>query len=661
MAHSHPSSPAEAACCATEQDAQTAHAHDHSGHDHAHDSEKRWRTFLPALLSGGLLGLALMLESGLLPKPTFYTDTIRRLLYGAAYMPVGLPVLRAMVHGFRKGEVFSEFTLMVLATVGAFYLGEYPEAVAVMLFYAVGEAFQGMAVRRAKSNIKLLLDQRPDTVNVWRAGVWTQAQAKQVTVGERVQLHAGDKVALDGILVSNLASFNAAALTGESIPVTKHAGEPVLAGMINGLTVAEMEVKTPYTDSKLSRILALVQHASTQKAPTELFIRKFARYYTPAVVVLAAAIVLLPYFWAKPYLFNDWLYRALVFLVISCPCALVVSIPLGYFGGIGAASRHGILVKGGQFLDMMAKIRHLVLDKTGTLTKGIFEVQQVVISPPHQAKGVLAWVNALEQQSTHPVASAIRRHIGAVDTRIAFDRIEELPGHGLRAWRNGRSVLVGNTKLLDKYGIAYPNTLHQLTETVIAFVENEQFLGYLTIADELKPDAAVAVERLHQMGIHTTLLSGDKTHVVQAVAHQLNIPNAYGDLLPEDKVEKVRFLKNQSKPIAFVGDGVNDAPVVALSDVGIAMGGLGSDATLEAADIVIQDDRPSKIPLAITIGQQTKRIVWQNVALAFGVKLLVLALGAGGLATMWEAVFADVGVALLAILNAVRIQRVTFR
>jgi len=640
------------------------HAEEHGdedGHDHSSGGgESNFRLFLPAIASFVLLMLALAFDNGWLPKPGFFEGWTRLAWYVAAYLPVGFPVIREMFGAIGKGEVFSEFTLMVIATLGAFAIGEYPEGVAVMLFYAVGEIFQTIAVRRAKGNIKALLDQRPDEVTVLENNQSRTAKAETVQIGSILQLRLGEKLALDGELLSENASFNTAALTGESKPDTKAKGDAVLAGMINLNTVAQVRVTTAYTDSKLSKILELVQDATAQKAPTELFIRKFAKVYTPIVVVLAVLIVAVPYLVVDGYVFRDWLYRALVFLVISCPCALVISIPLGYFGGIGAASRNGILFKGSNFLDIMATVKNVVMDKTGTMTEGVFKVQEVKINPSFEEKTTLAWVNALESNSTHPVASAIRQHVGEVDNSVKFSEIEEIAGHGLRAVLDGKPVLVGNFRLMDKFGIAYPAELANIPLTVIAIAEGGQFVGYLTIADAIKEDAQAAVDKLKALGINITMLSGDKTAVVKYVADKLGISQYFGDLLPEDKVNKVQEIKARNESVAFVGDGVNDAPVVALSDAGIAMGGLGSDATIETADVVIQDDRPSKIPLAIQIGKATKRIVWQNITLAFVVKAVVLVLGAGGLATMWEAVFADVGVALLAILNAVRVQKMRF-
>jgi Cd2+/Zn2+-exporting ATPase len=650
-------------CCTLEekinQNASPKEAHDdHDGHDHDHTKgHSNFQLFLPALISFVLLMLAIAFDSAWLPKPGFFTPTVRLTWYILAYLPVGFPVLKEAIQAMTKAEFFTEFLLMSLATIGAFAIGEYPEGVAVMLFYAVGEIFQTLAVRRAKSNIKALLDQRPDQVNVLEDGQIKSVKAEKVQIGALIQLRSGEKLALDGTLLSESATFNTAALTGESKPDTKLQGDTVLAGMINLNSVTKVQVTTAYTDSKLSKILELVQNATAQKAPTELFIRKFAKYYTPAVVLLAALICVVPYFMVADYQFRDWLYRALIFLVISCPCALVISIPLGYFGGIGAASRNGILFKGSNFLDVMASIKNVVMDKTGTLTEGVFKVQEVQLQAGFEVQETLPWVNALESHSTHPVATAIREHVGAVDPSIAFTNIEEIAGHGLRAMLNGQEVLVGNFKLLDKFGVAYDFDPAQVVYTIIAIAQNKKFVGYLTIADQIKADAPKAIDLLHQMGVKLTMLSGDKNSVVQYVANRLDIDRAFGDLLPEDKVNKVKEIKAKNESVAFVGDGVNDAPVVALSDAGIAMGGLGSDATIETADIVIQDDQPSKIPLAIRIGKTTRQIVWQNITLAFAVKAIVLILGAGGLATMWEAVFADVGVALLAILNAVRIQR----
>ena len=643
-------------CCSHDDD------HDHSeddGHNHEHSADESvFKMFLPAIISFLLLLIALGFDH-YFPQ-SWFSGYIRIGWYVLAYLPVGIPVIREAFKSIVKGDVFSEFFLMVIATFGAFAIGEYPEGVAVMLFYTIGEVFQSMAVSKAKSNIKNLLDQRPDEVTLLENNIPKIIKAADVQIGAIIQLKPGEKLGLDGELLSDSASFNTAALTGESKPDTKKKGAIVLAGMINLNTVSLIKVTTAYSDSKLSKILELVQNASKQKAPTELFIRKFAKIYTPIVVFLAMAICLLPYFFVDNYNFSQWLYRALVFLVISCPCALVISIPLGYFGGIGAASKHGILFKGSNFLDSLATIQHVVMDKTGTLTEGVFKVQEVVISDDFPKEEILKMVNALESQSTHPVATAIHDYVGEIDTSIELKNVEEIAGHGLKAEISDKEILVGNFKLMDKFSISYEVDHSAIVYTLVAIAYDKQFVGYLTIADAIKEDAQLAIDKLKALGIKTTMLSGDKTNVVQFVAEKLGITNAFGDLLPEDKVNKLNEIKAKNETVAFVGDGVNDAPVVALSTVGIAMGGLGSDATIETADVVIQDDRPVKIAMAINIGKQTRKIVWQNIILAFTVKAIVLILGAGGLATMWEAVFADVGVALLAILNAVRIQRMKF-
>lgn len=631
---------------------------DDDGHDHSGGNDSTVKMFLPSAVALCLLLFAITFDNWI--PQTWFTGWVRTVWYIAAYVPVGLPVIKEAVVAIAKGEIFSEFLLMGIATIGAFAIGEYPEAVAVMLFYAVGEVFQTLAVKRAKANIKTLLDQRPDEVTILVNNEAKLVKAETVNIGDLIQLKPGEKLGLDGELLSESASFNTAALTGESKPDTKTKGEAVLAGMINLNTVAQVKVTTAYTDSKLSRILALVQNAAAQKAPTELFIRKFAKIYTPVVVLLAALITGLPYFISDNYVFSQWLYRALVFLVISCPCALVISIPLGYFGGIGAASKNGILFKGSNFLDIIASIQNVVMDKTGTMTEGVFKVQEVNIRPGFNRDELLQMVNALESQSTHPVATAIQQYIGKVDTAIKVNAVEEIAGHGLKAEVMGRQLLVGNFKLMDKFSVKYDIDPATIVYTLIAIAYEGKFAGYLTIADSIKEDAQEAADKLNAMNVKTTMLSGDKSTVVKFVADKLGIANAFGDLLPEDKVNKVKEIIAKNESVAFVGDGVNDAPVVALSNVGITMGGLGSDATIETADVVIQDDKPSKIPMAINIGKQTKKIVWQNISLAFLVKAIVLILGAGGLATMWEAVFADVGVALIAILNAVRIQRMKF-
>ncbi|QIY83899.1 cadmium-translocating P-type ATPase [Chryseobacterium sp. NEB161] len=648
----------EDVCCAPKKKKEERQHSDDDGHDHGETDKTAFQMFLPAIISLVLLLTGIALDNYI--KPEWFKDWVRIVWYGVAYLPVGLPVLKEAFESIKQGDVFSEFFLMSIATIGAFIIGEFPEGVAVMLFYAVGEVFQTLAVSRAKTNIKALLDQRPDEVTIIENNQPKKIKAAEAKIGDTIQLKSGEKLALDGELISDSASFNTAALTGESKPDSKNKGETVLAGMINMNSVALVKVNTAYEDSKLSKILELVQNATAQKAPTELFIRKFARIYTPIVVALAVLICLVPYFFVDDYIFRDWLYRALIFLVISCPCALVISIPLGYFGGIGAASRNGILFKGSNFLDKIAEIQNVVMDKTGTMTEGVFKVQDVTIKEGFDKDEILQLVNVVESKSTHPVATAVHEFVGELNNSINLEDTEEIAGHGLKAIANGKEILVGNFKLLDKFKISYDVDPSKIVYTVIAIAYDGKFAGFITIADRIKDDAKQAVDKLHSLKVKATMLSGDKTTVVKYVAEQIGIDNAFGDLLPEDKVNKVKEIKARNESVAFVGDGVNDAPVVALSDVGIAMGGLGSDATIETADVVIQDDKPSKIAMAINIGKKTKRIVWQNIILAFVVKAIVLVLGAGGLATMWEAVFADVGVAMIAILNAVRIQRMKF-
>lgn len=641
------------------------HKHQHEAgddHDHEHDhssedGEGSWKKYLP--VAAGLV----MLTGGIIldqVKPSFFCGWLRFVWYAMAYLPLGLPVAIKGVRYIFRGDVFTEFMLMTLATVGAFYIGEYPEGVAVMLFYTVGELFQDAAVSRAKRSIKALLDIRPDKAYVKRDGSYIEEDPAQVNIGDTIRIKSGEKVPLDSEMLGEGSTFNTSALTGESMPSLIGKGEPVLAGMINQGKVVELKVTRLFNDSSLARILSMVQEATTRKAQTEQFIRRFSRIYTPVVVFLALAIALVPFFVVQEYVFNQWLYRSLIFLVISCPCALVISIPLGYFGGIGAASRNGILFKGSNFLDLMTKVNTVVMDKTGTLTKGIFKVQEVFSYGVPESEW-LPMVAALEAQSTHPVAQAIVKHAGKGYTGIEVKNPEEISGLGLKGIIEGKEALAGSSRLMAQHGIAVDERITGSTDTIVIFALDKKIAGYMTIADEIKEDSKQAIELLHQKGIKTIMLSGDKQAVVDQVARTLDIDNAFGDLLPEHKVQKVEALKKDpNNIIAFVGDGVNDAPVLALSDVGIAMGGLGSDAAIETADVIIQTDHPSKIVRAINIGKATNRVVWQNIIFAFSVKVIVLILGAGGIATMWEAVFADVGVALIAILNAIRIQRMKF-
>ncbi|MBL7873623.1 MAG: cadmium-translocating P-type ATPase [Cyclobacteriaceae bacterium] len=625
--------------------------HNHN-HSHTQANVPSWKSHWQLFLSLAILLIMLGLEFGFHFSPAFPADLI---IYAIAYLLSGYNVLVLAFQKATRFDFFNEFFLMSVATIGAFAVESYSEGVAVMVFYSIGEWFQDTAVSKAKRSIKALLDLRPDEVTVTRNGSMQIVHPREVALHETIQIKPGEKVALDGELISEKAAFNTAALTGESKPDTKSKGELVLAGMINLNTVAEVQVQALFTDSKLSKILELVQEATARKSQTQLFINRFAKIYTPIVFALAVAVCLLPYFFVGEYIFNDWFYRSLVFLVISCPCALVVSIPLGYFGGIGLASRHGILFKGSNYLDVMTQVDTVVMDKTGTLTKGVFNVQQVVSENINQ-KELVRLAAALEKNSIHPIAKAIVEYAGA--TTSISSNVEEISGHGLKGIVDGKTILAGNTKLMKRFNVPYPAEIDLLVETIVIVAIDNHYAGNIAITDEIKADAKQTITQLHQLQIKTVMLSGDKQNVVDSFAGLLGLDEAYGDLLPEGKVEKVQALKNEKRIIAFVGDGVNDAPVIALADAGIAMGGLGSDAAIETADIVIQNDQPSKIVSAIKIGRITRSIVWQNITMAMVVKIAVLLLGAGGIATLWEAVIADVGVALLAILNAVRIQTI---
>ncbi|MGV0978488.1 heavy metal translocating P-type ATPase [Empedobacter falsenii] len=641
------------ACCSTSNDEhKDTHDHNHEGHDHEHNNSKILLGASLAIFFAGIFVQYVL-------KPTWFVDnqTIRLIWFGISYIIVAFPVWGEAFKLAKKLDFFNEFSLMGIATLGAFIIGEYPEGVAVMLFYTIGEMFQEAAVNKAKGNIKALLDVRPDTAHVLRNGNFETIKPQDVVIGETIQVKVGEKVPLDGIMISDKGSFNTAALTGESKPSTYKTGETVLAGMLNLENVIEIQTTKKFEDSSIAKILQMVQDAASRKAPTELFIRKFAKIYTPIVFFLAAALVIIPYFFVDNYDFHDWLYRGLVFLVVSCPCALVISVPLGYFGGIGAASRNGILVKGSNFLDLMAKVNTVVMDKTGTMTEGVFEVQKIETNLPEN--DFLNLVSALEKQSTHPIAKAI---VASHPSELKAIEVEEISGKGLKGKVDGKTVLAGNTKLLDHFSIQYPQEIHDIVESIVVVAVDDKYAGYITIADKIKEDAQQAIQKMKALGVSKTImLSGDKNTITQKVAKEVGVDEAFGGLLPEGKVEKVEALKkDQNQVVAFVGDGINDAPVLALSDVGIAMGGLGSDAAIETADVVIQTDQPSKIATAIKIGRETKKIVIQNIILAMGVKIIVLFLGAEGIANMWEAVFADVGVALLAILNAVRIQRMKF-
>lgn len=640
-----PKLPEEDGCCSPKP-AKQAGAHEHEE-----------ASYVPTILSLLLLlgGIALDVLD-----VSWFQGYVRLAIFGLAYLLVGWKVLLHAYRNIVRGEVFNEFFLMSIATLGAFFIGEYAEGVAVILFYVIGEHFQEAAVARSRRSIKALIDNRPEEVDRLRNGTIETVNPREVKIGDVIQVKPGERVALDGVMMSERSSFNTAALTGESRPDTKNKGDQVLAGMINMDRLAELQVSAGFENSALSKILKLVEEAGSRKAKTQQFITRFAKIYTPIVVFLAIALTLLPYFFVDNYVFNDWLYRALVFLVISCPCALVISIPLGYFGGIGAASRNGILIKGSSYLDLMTEVDVVVMDKTGTLTEGVFKVQDVHVKEMEKEQ-FLSMTAAIESKSTHPIAKAVVDYAGKAYQKLEVEQVEEIAGYGLKGVVDGKEMLVGNPKLLQKFNVAYDEAIDAIVESIVVVAVDGNYVGYITIADQLKEDAHRAVEQLHELGIDTVMmLSGDKDSIVQKIAKELKIDQAYGGLLPHEKVSHVEALKKQGRKVAFIGDGINDAPVIVLSDVGMAMGGLGSDAAIETADVVIQTDQPSRIATAIRLGKKTKQIVWQNIGLAFGVKILILIMGAYGVATLWEAVFADVGVAFLAILNAIRIQRMKF-
>ena len=634
-----------------------AHTHTHAGDcGHTHDQQGTGFLILSfLLLVGGVILRYLQLPFWMIPG-------VEVLWFLLAFLPVGFPVMVEVWKSIRQKDIFNEFSLMLLATIGAFCIGEYPEGVAVMLFYSVGERVQHRAVDRARRNIRRLLDVRPEKALVLRQGKEQSVFPGEVEVGEMIMVKPGERIPLDGLLQEEYALFDTSALTGESLPRTINRGEEVLAGMIVSGQAIRLKVTKPYEQSALARILALVQDASERKAPAELFIRRFARIYTPVVFLLALSIMLLPALVAAfhpgfDYFFKDWAYRGLVFLVISCPCALVISVPLGYFGGIGAASRKGILFKGGNYLDAITHVNTVVFDKTGTLTTGHFQVFSMEADTVSSQR-LLSILLTLEEKSTHPVAQAVTRYAlqeGA--GRISVTHLQEYPGYGLEGVIEGKNVLVGNIRLLTDRGITVPAGISERVATVVVCAIAGKYAGHLLLSDTLKADAVEAIGRLKQLHIdNIQLLSGDKKEIVAIFAKTLGIRHARGGLLPEDKAAYLEKLNAEAGvSAAFVGDGMNDAPVLALSDVGIAMGGLGADAAIESADVVIQTDQPSKVATAISIGRATRRIVKQNIAGAIGVKSLILIAGACGFVTLWAAVFADVGVALLAVLKYVRI------
>ena len=580
-------------------------------------------------------------------------------LYVLSYLAVGGPVWIKAYRSIRQGNVFSEFFLMGIATVGAFAIGEYAEGVAVMLFYTIGEYAQHGAVHRARRSIKKLISRQPESATVERDGATETLHPSKVRANEIIRVKPGERVPLDGELLTESAFFNTAALTGESKPMRRTEGDEIWAGSINGDTPVRIRVTKPYRDTRLAGILEMVQDATLRKAPTQRFMTKFARIYTPVVVWLAVALTVLPWFFVDRYLFQEWFYRALIFLVVSCPCGLVISIPLGYFGGIGAASRNGILLKGSDFLDRLRNLNILFLDKTGTVTQGTFEVQAVQPVNGFTESELLEITASLEKHSTHPIGRAITRYADGESLREVQGQ-REISGQGLTGTVDGRKVVAGSRELLSSLGVAVDAAADGEEPVSYVHVAVEgTYSGYIAVSDRLKEDSRDAVDRLRSLGVdRMVMLSGDKQSVVNRIAEELGLDGAYGGLMPEDKYSRVKeMLDSTDQVVGFVGDGVNDAPVITLADVGIAMGGIGSDASVDTADVVIQTDQLTKIPVAITIARFTHRVVWQNIGFALGVKILVMALAAVGMASMWEAIFADVGVALIAIANAIRIQR----
>lgn len=579
-----------------------------------------------------------------------------------AYLLVGWPVILAAFRKLVRGEYFDENFLMTIATVGAIAIHQLPEAVGVMLFYAVGEYLQDRAVNHSRRSITALLNIQPEYANLKDNGGMRQVKPEEVEIGQIIIIKPGEKVPLDGEIIEGTSFVDTAALTGESVPRKVEKGEKILSGMINGQGLLTVRVSKPFKDSSVARILELVEKASERKAPTEQFITKFANFYTPIVVGAAALIALVPPLFVPGATFNEWFYRALVLLVISCPCALMVSIPLGYFGGIGAASKKGILVKGANYIDALAELDTVVFDKTGTLTKGVFRVTEIVARNHITPEEILSAAAGAEIYSNHPIAQSIfAAYKEKTGQEISDDQVQEyheIPAHGISAIVNGRRVLVGNDRLMHKENLIHEDC--DVTGTIVYVAIDGVYAGYIVISDELKPDAKEAISRLKQLGIRkTVMLSGDDKTVVEKISQEIGIDTYFAELLPEDKVQMVEELEKEIKhrdkqKLVFVGDGINDAPVIMRADIGVAMGGLGSDAVIEAADVVLMEDAPSKLASAVEIARRTRQIVRQNIFMALAVKAFFILLGTIGLANIWEAVFADVGVTLLAVLNASR-------
>lgn len=592
-----------------------------------------------------------------------HSGTIEFLLFLAAYLIIGGDIVIRAGKNIIRGQVFDEHFLMALATIGAFLIQQYPEGVAVMLFYQIGELFQGAAVSRSRKSISALMDIRPDYANVKTENGIKLVSPEDVQIGDIIVVNPGESIPLDGKVIQGSAMVDTSALTGESVPRKAAEGQEVMSGFINQNGVLHIEVTKGYQESAVSKILDLVQNASSRKARTENFITKFAKYYTPAVVIIAALLAFVPPLMIPGAALSDWVYRALIFLVISCPCALVVSIPLGFFGGIGAASKAGVLVKGSNYLEALNQVKYAVFDKTGTLTKGSFEVTEIKPAEGFTKDRLLEAAAYAELHSQHPIAESVRKAYGKMLSSDTIESYEEIPGHGIFAKVNGTEILAGNKKLMEREQI---NGVPDVNAgTIVHVAVDQRYAGAIIIADEVKEDAAQAVADLKSLGIkQTVMLTGDSKQTGEAVGKQLGIDEVYAELLPQDKVARVEALEaklSQNEKLIFVGDGINDTPVLARADIGAAMGGLGSDAAVEAADVVLMTDQPSKIAEAIRIAKRTRRIVWQNIGFALGVKAIFLILGAFGIATMWEAVFSDVGVTLLAVANAMRVMRLKNR
>ncbi|WP_367387015.1 heavy metal translocating P-type ATPase [Bacillus vallismortis] len=592
-----------------------------------------------------------------------HSGTIEFFLFLAAYLIIGGDIVIRAIKNISRGQVFDEHFLMALATIGAFLIKQYPEGVAVMLFYQIGELFQGAAVSRSRKSISALMDIRPDYANVKTKNGIELVSPEDVKIGDIIVVNPGESIPLDGKVVQGSAMVDTSALTGESFPRKATEGQDVMSGFINQNGVLHIEVTKGYQESAVSKILDLVQNASSRKARTENFITKFAKYYTPAVVIIAVLLAFVPPLVIPGAALSDWVYRALIFLVISCPCALVVSIPLGFFGGIGAASKAGVLVKGSNYLEALNQVKYAVFDKTGTLTKGSFEVTEIKPAEGFTKEKLLEAAAYAELHSQHPIAESVRKAYGKTLSSDAIESYEEISGHGIFAKVNGTEILAGNQKLMEREQIK--GVPDQKAGTIVHIAVDQHYAGAIIIADEAKEDAAQAIADLKSLGIkQTIMLTGDSKQTGEAVGKQLGIDEVYAELLPQDKVARVEALEAKLSPnekLIFVGDGINDTPVLARADIGAAMGGLGSDAAVEAADVVLMTDQPSKIAEAIRIAKRTRRIVWQNIGFALGVKAIFLILGAFGIATMWEAVFSDVGVTLLAVANAMRVMRLKNR